>query len=1183
MLLKKIQIRGFKTFADNTEIVFTPGITAVVGPNGSGKSNISDAIQWVMGESNVRNLRAARTEDVIFNGSGKRKALGLAEVSLTLDNSTGRLPVGFDEVTITRRAFRSGDSEYFINKVPCRLRDIFELFLDSGAGRGAYSMVNQGEIDRMLTAKPEDRRELLEEAAGVKKYRHRRQETVRKLEHTETNLSRVADIMNELAIQVEPLADQAKQAIRYKELTSRLGEIEVGLLVSRVQQLESDINGWQAREQELNRQLEELEELIEGQAIDEENALARSRQAQQELEEAYQSFNRAQSEVDGLKGELAIAVARRESAEEGKRRINEELQRLGARLEEQSREMESHRVELEEVSRQKAELSMELEGLKPQQSELISQISRKEEALKQQEAGARGLAADRAAQQSRSESCQNRIRQLQLEAEQCQVRVAELVQRRQARSDEADAAASLVLSETVRANQLTQSAAQQQAECEEVQENLQEATLALEDLNRSLMEVSSRLKTLQELHDAREGFFAGVKAVMQASEKGALPKEYAVVADILEVPADLDQAVEAALGGALQDIATPTFDLAKRAIEYLRQMSTGRATFLPMDRLDRQNILSPDAFKGVSGIIGCAYDLIGYDGFYEPVARMLLGRVLVAEDIDSAGNAARSLKGWSKIVTPEGELLLPSGAITGGSRQRKGSGLTERKRELAELSTRQHELAAQQENAKDAVEALKAELKNATETLAATRSEAESARISLAQAVGARDAAQSSLRELEDAENQAQKTLEAARAQVSELELESAALEAMLSNTEEAGGALEEMLSRQHEELSALQITREQLNEEVGEVSNRLSAASERELSLKRLIDGLRQDDQRTRNLLASRRQELENLERQGAVTDEQLEEAAKRLKVAQANLAKAEQTLAVKQGNAKEMASLLAIASQGLKLSRTTRDQASDEMHKLQLSLTRGETEMVQSLERLWEDYEINKIDALTWPEPLLVKDGTASEVAKLRREIRLMGDVNTGAIAEYERVQERWDFLSGQKSDLEEAKEGLLQAIREIDESTRDLFLDTFNQVADHFETIFRSLFGGGAAKLELTMPSNLLDTGVEIFVQPPGKKLQNMNLLSGGEKALTAQAFLFALMRVRPSPFCVLDEVDAPLDDANVTRFATLVRQYAENSQFIVITHNRATMEAADCLYGVTMSEPGVSSVVSARLTE
>lgn len=1183
MRLKKLEIRGFKTFADNTEVTFTPGITAVVGPNGSGKSNISDAIAWVMGESNVRNLRASRTEDVIFSGSARRKAVGLAEVSLTLDNSSGSLPVGFEEITVTRRAYRSGDSEYFINKVPCRLRDIFELFLDSGAGRGAYSMVSQGEIDRLLTGKPEDRRELLEEAAGVKKYRVRRHETYRKLEHTRDNLSRVDDIMRELQAQMEPLADQAETAIRYRELTERLREIEVGLLVSRVQKLEADIKDSRESESALTAQLNELEQTLTAQTQAEAGAADSAISAQTRLEEAHRDYSRAQSASERLRSDLAVAKAHRQSAEEARSRIGEEIIRLEMRLADVTRQLSSAEGEQAEASGDRSGLAGDLAHLKADLEDFDRRIREREQTLAEQEAGARGLAEDKAAQRGRLESNQRRGQELRAAEAAAQERLQGLAGRREERIRDAERAEAVLDAEAANVQALSDLLQELRSRHEDARENLESAQAVQEEASRISTDRASRLRMLKELEEAREGYFGGVRAVLSAAQKAELPGVYAAVADILRVPADLDQAIEAALGSQLQDIACPAFEDARRAIELLKSRNLGRATFLPMDRLEEREVWTRDRWKSARGIRGSAYELVEFDPRYDPVARLLLGRVLVADDVQAAGAAARQLRGWGKIVTPEGELLVPGGAITGGSRIKKGAGLIERKREIADLTAELQRLTDEQGLAQSAVQQIKAEIQQLMTRLADTQSESEQTKVRLAQAEGLRDSARASLREMDDAERETLKALESSRAQIEALDEESDALRATLDDPGAEGESLDELLARHRAELSALQDERHRRSDAVSEMSSRLSALVERENALQRSGHQLREESERTRNSLDARRLELEQVERSGDVSDDSLQDLSVDAEAAASAFASAEDALKQAQAHAQQMQQEHQARARELKDTRDLREGLSAEAHELQVSLARAESDLTQALERLWEEYEISKGDALTWPEPLLIKHGTVGEVARLRRDIRAMGEVNTGAIAEFERVRERWEFLAAQRTDLEEAESSLLQAIQEIDESTHDLFMTTFEQVSVNFEELFTLLFGGGVAKLELTRPDNLLETGIEVFVQPPGKKLQNMDLLSGGEKALTAQSLLFALMRVKPSPFCVLDEVDAPLDDANVGRFADLVKQFARESQFIVITHNRATMEAADVLYGVTMSEPGISSVISAQLGE
>jgi len=1183
MFIKRIELLGFKTFAEKTEIELSEGITAVVGPNGSGKSNIADALQWVLGESNVRNLRGQRATDVIFSGSEKRKALGLAEVSLTLDNACGTLPLDFSEVTVTRRAFRSGEGEYFINKTRCRLKDIYELFLDTGIGREAYSFVTQGEIDAVLSAKPEDRRELFEEAAGIKKYRYRRQEAIKKLERTETNLRRVYDIMAEIDGQLEPLSQQAEQAKRFNELQSRLWDIEIGLLIRDLRRYTAALT--EVRESKVGA-VERIEE-FDGRlvALEAEKEEQNARLA--ELEELVEEARRVQQTIAGnaqrLESKAALIDERLKSAGSARSQADDEIASLERKIVEARERIAKLEADLESGSEGEAGVRAAAAAKGKTLEELDRRFEEISRAVSDQKASFLELAKELAAKRNALQNSSDRVTQL----EQALAKYSEEITALESQKYDAEFAGEEAAQEieglqkriqdlAAEISRLTEERKAAQAECSSLNSKQSE-------LSREIAGRSSRLSTLREMAEAHEGFFEGVRNVMAARKAGRISGEFAVVADVISVPKGYEVAVETALGANVQDVITDTVDDAKHAITFLKENRAGRATFLPLDNMEHPSNEVRGRLEKREGALGIAADLISYEGKYDIAIRSLLGRTVIAETIDDAVALSRRLSGWNKIVTLEGELIVPSGAITGGTMKGKGPGLLLRKQEIDSLTQ---------------------EIKGLDRSIAEVRKKLEGAEARVAEIGQGVDNAGKTLGEQRIALAEQQRRAdfaakEAARIarQLDTVKTESAEAESLRKQESESVARLQEQLRTAGEEntdldkrvagaehdIEELQRLRTAEREELMRLNVELAGTTERTAAAH---DALRQARDNMRELgesLEARRSQVDGIS--GDVTELTTEretvesecETQRGLKAAADK--KLEELLAVR---TEQMHKTSEIDHQ-LKEVGASRNQLASDTHDADVKEARLEVQVNQATERLLEEYELTYEQAMEWPEEEIeVERGAATEVARLRREIKEMGSVNTGAIQEYERIRERWEFLTEQRTDLESAKAQINAAIREIDGNTRGMFMSTFNAAAGNFDMLFKRLFGGGMTQLSLTDPNDLLETGIDVAVQPPGKKMQDMALLSGGERALTATALIFALLMVRPSPFVVMDEVDAPLDESNVERFAEVLREFAENSQFIVVTHNRATMEAATNLYGVTMQEPGISKLISVKLS-
>ncbi len=1187
MHLKRLTLHGFKTFADKTEIQFVPGVTCIVGPNGSGKSNLLDALVWCLGEQKASSLRAGSARDVIFAGSSKRKPVGMAEVSLTVDNEDRFLPLDFSEITVTRRIFRDGASEYLLNKTACRLKDITDLFLDTGLGRGAYAIVNQSEIDSMLTARPEERRELFEEAAGIKKYRVKKREAQRKLENVETNLVRVRDILVELSGQVEPLQKQAETARKHQALTGRLREVEVGQLAADWTRLSLELTEQETLAGEASAEAERHK--TDEHLADEESRTLRISlsDTERELEVARQREQSARTQLERLAGRIALAAERRTGAQRALETLATDLTALDDEKKRLDSEADSVLVLSSEANDALSAKSKELSEAEQSVRDSGKSLDTLARDAAGQEADYLALARKIAAQKAELDSLRERMntREKELQAARESLNTAEELRNTTDESKNTAEESKNAAEERKNAAEESRNTAEERKNAAEERKNATRESLNTTE--KRLAGQESRLRVLEETEAAQEGYFAGVKSVLRGVDERKLTGRFTLVADAIQVPEHLETAIEVALGGSLQDIIVETERDAKAAIRYLSESRGGRATFLPLDVLRRTDVPPSlrTAAKRESGVLGSAADLVNFEARDEAAVNVLLARVLVCEDIEvaTAISRNRSVSDWGRIVTLAGEVVVPTGAITGGRMGRPGPNLLSRKREIAELS--------------DAVEAGRSESDRLRLAEKAAREALEAARQQLLQTEAARNQAR-------DAVNKAEREAAAAKSEAERRERERVreserveALTRTLTEEKNRERALSESVEAAGDADTGAQQSREQLSERRAQLSVAQSEARERArllsaeaASLRERAQSLRRDAERAREgALKASLQSGERTRRaddaRALIAREEAEEAVcatvrieaeREQKESQGLVEALQNTRTTLSAQSTQLSERLRAAQRGIQ-------SASERAQQSRLKAARLETQAEAIRERLLSEYELHPDSAVELTGGAPPEKDVVQEIGRLRREIRSLGVVNTGAIEEYERVSERHRFLLEQKTDLEDSKSTLLSAITEIDDSTRGVFVETFEAVSLAFQKYFGRLFGGGETQLVMTDPQDVLETGIDIWAQPPGKKRQSLALLSGGERALTATALLFAFLEVRPAPFCVLDEVDAPLDGANVEKFADLVREFGRNSQFILITHNATTMEAAPLWYGVTMQEPGVSRTLSMKVPE
>ncbi len=1187
MFLKRIELAGFKSFADRTELEFVRGITAVVGPNGSGKSNISDSIRWVLGEQSAKSLRGGNMQDIIFAGSDSRKAVNYGEVSLTLDNSSGTLPLEYDEVTVTRRVHRSGESEYLINKQSCRLKDITELFMDTGIGKEAYSIIGQGRIEEILSTRSEDRRGIFEEASGIVKYKSRKREAQKKLDDTEQNLLRIHDLVTELEDQVEPLREQSEKAIHYKALRERLKTKEISMYVHQIEQVHGTWQEATARLDKLQKQQLELSAVVSKHDAHLEKDRLQLREIEEALELLHADMLRYSEEYEKCEGHGEVLKERGRNLEQNRRQLEEAIGAQDERIAALTKEEAEFRAKSASLAQ---ELQVLQAKLADEEANLLGVAGNTapdaEERLKGELLDVLSSMATvrneiRYAEQQQ-ESIQRRLERLGEEEAKWVEQLEQLTVKRQ--EVEAKLEKTVAALAEVRDRYMTEGERRQQ-----VQQLLDETQNAARKWEQKLDALTSRRDTMKEMQNDLDGFMQGVREVLKASRRGSgsggLSGVHGAVAELIRVPEKLEIAVETALGGALQHVVMEDERTARQGIAFLKQRQLGRATFLPLDVIKGRSV--PESEKrlvtGVEGYVGVAADLVGSEPRYASIVQNLLGNVLLAETLEQANRIAAKCQYRFRVVTLEGDVVNAGGSMTGGSLQKKGANLLGRTRQIEQLDEEIKQTAVQLEKLKAKTDDLRKETSICAQNIEELRDRGERLRIEEQQL-------RSELQQAEQEENrlreQHQLQADDRSSQLSErggLEAVKAASEAKLVELAAEEERLQAAIREAENRRKASESAKEELQGQLTDMKIKVAKTDQEKQSFEDQAARIRADINRAK-------QEMNVLRETGAfheVEQRKLDaESVKQIEdLNHYRLKKqecAEQT-DFKRAERAEKIKGLELEESETKEQRSQLRQVEDQIRQTEIAANRLDVELDNILRKLSEEYELSfELAKERYPVPEDIV-GTQNEVRDLKRQITMLGDVNLGAIEEYERVKERYEFLNAQKNDLIEAKSTLYQVIREMDDEMGKRFRTTFEAIRGHFGTVFSKLFGGGRADLVMLEPDRVLETGIDIVAQPPGKKLQNLQLLSGGERALTAMALLFAILQVKPVPFCVLDEVEAALDEANVTRFAQYLREFSEETQFIVVTHRKGTMEEADVLYGVTMEEGGVSKLVSVRLED
>ena len=1177
MYLKRLEMQGFKSFADKTVLEFMPGITSVIGPNGSGKSNIVDAIRWILGEQSMKSLRGTKSQDIIFAGTQNRKSLGFAECSLVFDNEDETLPIEYTEVTVTRKLFRSGETGYFINKVPCRLKDVLELFMDTGIGKDGYSIIGQGKIDEILSNKSEDRRHIFEEAAGIVKYRTRKQESEKKLESTKLNLLRINDILSEIETNLEPLKLPADKAKKYLNLKEELKNIEIGLFVFNIEKYKQTLT-----------QVVEDEEILNANCNDEEGRLERVKNLKEELKNQIDEITlkieqmsnlgfESKKEIEMLNSDINVANTRIANNIQNSKRFETEIEELNKRLVELSQEIEQKEAKKNNL---KTNNEKELEEKQKELDKLTKKLSSKELEIEEHKKKVEENT-------DKKYELSSYINEQDVKFENYEKRQKQIKQEIQNNISELDATRLTKDEVSKEFYEIDSKKTKLTKELEEISKKREEANTKIKSFETTINNLASeirikesRLKFLIETEKEKEGYVKSVKLLLKDCEniKDLGKGMHGVLANIIEVPKEYETAIEMCLGLSLQNIVTETEEDAKKLVEHLRKNNLGRASFLPISSVKGKKL---EKIKGrEQGVIGIASDLVKYSKKYEQIVLNLLGRTVIVDNMDTAIKVAKNNSYSFRIITLDGDLINPSGAITGGSVAKKTVNILGRGREI---------------------ENLEKEIKKQKEKLAKLEEEKEKYEKSIEETLELAMSLEKTSQEIEIEYATKKQKLESIEEEIKKIE---SRLEKLKTETNEIDKSKNECKTEKENAISKTK----QLTEEIEKLNKIITEFAELNKDNQKYIDDLNFDITNLKISVssfdeseASIEEIVERINFETETTNKSIENKKKQIE--QIGIENEELKASIEETNNKIAQIKKDVENSGSKVDELKQErieknkkleaqekEITDKFHviedlkaqivKIDVKKTKLEEDINAIINKMWEEYELtpNNVGEVKKPDNV---QKTQRQVNNLRTDIKELGSVNVDSIEEYKNLKERYEFMSTQRFDLEETMAKLRKIISEMTTIMKQQFKEQFEIINKNFSEVFKELFGGGQASLSLADEDNILECGIDITVQPPGKKLQNMMLLSGGEKAFTAIALLFAILKINPAPFCVLDEIEAALDDVNVFRYADYLKKFAKETQFLVITHRKGSMEAADTVYGVTMEENGISKLLSMKL--
>ena len=1182
MYLKRLELQGFKSFADKTVLEFRKGITGIIGPNGSGKSNISDSIRWVLGEQSMKALRGAKSLDIIFAGTQNRKSLGFAEASLVFDNSDNSLPIEYQEVTVTRKIYRTGETGYYINKTPCRLKDVLELFMDTGIGKDGYSIIGQGKIDEILSNKSEDRRHIFEEAAGIVKYKIRKQESEKKLEQTKLNLLRINDILTEIEANLEPLKMQSEKAKKYLNLREELKNIEVGLFIYNIDKYKETLN-----------ELIKDEEIMQNQCNEEEEKLEKVKSLKEELKETIDNITlqieemsnsgfESQKEIEMLNSDINVAKTKITNNTENKERYEKEIEEKNQRIQELDEEIKQKEEKKFNLKENREKFEKELKTKEDELAKITEKLTSKELEIegykKQVEENSDQkyeLGTEINTQKTNLQNYDKRINQIKQEI------TSNISELDRTRMEKEELSKNFYEIENSR-NKTLKNIEEISNEKNEVDKKIKTYEDKIRNIEDSIRMKQSRRNFLVETEKEKEGYIKSVKSLLKDCEniKELGKGMHGVLANIIEAPEELETAIEMCLGASLQNIVTDTEEEAKNLIEHLRKNNLGRASFLPITSVKGKKL--EKAKLNENGVIGIASDLVKYDKKYEQIILNLLGRTVITDTIETAIKVAKQNNYTFRIVTKTGDIINPSGAMTGGSVSKKTVNILGRSKEIEKLGKeitneekKKEELLKEKENYENSI-------KNVIEQSKELNTKLQEIEIEYATEKQKILSIESSIEKIEKRIKTLKEEKETIENQIKEanniIENDDKQIEELTIKIEELSKYIQEYAENNKENQKYI----DDLNFDITNLKISVSSFDESENSILEIQERINQEIENNKNSIKDKTEQIEKIKQDNFNLEENIKEILEKIENIKETVKNSGSKIEELKQERSQKSEVLSKQEEQITEKFNVIEDLKAQLVKIDVKKTKIQEDINSIINKMWEEYELTPNAVENYEKPNNIS-ATQKEVNRLRNEIKEIGSVNIDSIEEYKNLKDRYDFMSEQRLDLETTMNKLRKIISEMTQIMKEQFKEKFKVINKNFDEVFKELFGGGKAELKLEDEEKILECDIEITAQPPGKKLQSMTLLSGGEKALTAIALLFAILKINPAPFCVLDEIEAALDDVNVYRYAEYLKKFAKDTQFLVITHRKGTMEVADTVYGVTMEENGISKLLSMNLNQ
>lgn len=1180
MYLKRLELQGFKSFADKTTLEFMPGITTVIGPNGSGKSNISDSIRWVLGEQSIKSLRGSKALDIIFAGTENRKSLGFAEASLIFDNTDGTLPIEYEEVVVTRKIYRSGETGYYINKTPCRLKDVLELFMDTGIGRDGYSIIGQGKIDEILSNKSEDRRHIFEEAAGIVKYRARKEETEKKLEHTKLNLLRINDILSEIEQNIEPLRIQSDKAKQFLNLREELKSIEIGLFIYNIEKYKEEL-----------QKITEDEEIMKDTLNQEEGKLERINALKEELktqideitnkiEEAQNIGFESKNEIEKANSDINVAQTKIQNNNENSKRYEEDIKEYKQKIEDLKEEIEQKKSRKDNLKKNKEKFENELKEKEEELSKVTSKLTEKELEFENKKKEVEENTEKKYELQTQIGTDKANLENLKKRKEQLKQEITNNISDLDSTRIKKEEITKEFQKIETEKNKLSKELEEISSKREKANEKIKQFENEINTLSNEMRIKDSRLKFLIETEKEREGYTKSVKELLKACDnvKDLGKGIHGVLANVITVPKEYEVAIEMCLGASLQNIVTDSEEDAERLIQYLKANNLGRASFLPLVSIKGKKL--ERIRSHANGIIGIASDLIEYDKKYEQIMLNLLGRTLIVDTMQTAIAVARTENYAYRVITLQGDLINPSGLITGGSVAKKTVNILGRSREIESLDKEIKKLKAK-------IEKLEQEKQDYISSNENIIEETENLEKMLQETDITYATEKQRVISIEENVERLSNRLTKSREEVAEIEKQMADAEEQKNKKEQEITELNNQNTILQDEINQFaEANKEEqkyiddLNFDITNLKISVSSFDESESSIVEMEERIKQDIENNEKSLKVKEQQIEQTKLDNINLEQEIESLNNKIRDIEEKVKNSGKIIDDLKSQRQEKSEKLTKKEEEQVSQFKTIEDLKSQNIKIEVKKNKIEEDCNSIINKMWEEYELTPNAVTDYQKPENVAN-TQRKVNNLRTDINNLGSVNIDAIKEYENLKSRYDFMCEQRLDLENTMSKLQNVIQDMTKTMKEQFKEQFEIINKNFGEVFRELFGGGKAEVILTDENNILECGIDIEVQPPGKKLQNMMLLSGGERAFTAIALLFAILKINPAPFCVLDEIEAALDDVNVYRYADYLKKFSKDTQFLIITHRKGTMEVADTVYGVTMEEKGISKLLSMKL--